>query len=162
MRKTLIIVAVVLLITNAATFFTGVEIGIRGMEIRVQEENAMRPNYTGQQIQDAVNNYRKEKGIAELKVNTYLCSDLIERYLAFQTEAALKEGHPGFETWARGKFKEGFSIVGEVYSSRVTVQKVIDGWKASPGHNEAITNQEYTEICTYAGPEGVVVVLGAE
>ncbi len=160
MKKIIAIIFAILLISDIGSFFLGVQIGIRGTEIRIQEEQNKKVNYTGQQIQDAVNSYRKEKGLRELKVNSLLCSDLATRYLAFQTSEALTEGHPGFDTWAKSKFKEGFNLIGEVFSPRPTVQEVLNGWKNSPGHNEALIDPRYTEVCTYAGVDGVVLVLG--
>lgn len=162
MKKT-ILIGLFLLATWGSTFILGVQVGMRGTEKRYQAIVQQTPNYTGQEIQDAVNGYRQELKLPEMKTDSILCNNLYDRYAKMLSEDALTTGHPGFDDWADIKIKDyGYSLVGEVFSPEPRVESVIDGWKNSPGHNAAITNPEYTRVCTYAGDRGVVMVLGAK
>lgn len=162
MKKAIGVIAF-LLFTWSTTFFIGVQIGVRGTEQRYKALEEMTPDYTGQQVQDAVNAYRKGLGVGELNTDSILCNNLFDRYAKMLSEDALTTGHPGFDDWADIKIKNyGYTLVGEVFSPAPTVNSVIEGWKTSPGHNAAISNKEYTRVCTYAGDRGVVMVLGAK
>jgi uncharacterized protein YkwD len=161
--KKIILIGIFLTFTWASTFFLGVQVGMRGTEARYKELAAVTPNYNGQQIQEAINQYRQSLGLVELKTDSILCNNLYDRYAKMLSEDALTEGHPGFDEWADEKINNyGYSLVGEVFSPMPTVEKVMEGWSGSPGHNLAITNKVYDKVCTYAGNRGVVVVLGAK
>jgi len=161
--KKKIIVLTLFIIWSGVVFSSGLKIGINGSELKYQEDQQRKPNYTGQQVQDAVNAYRKELKLRELKTDDFLCNDIFDRYSKMLSGEALTTGHPGFEEWANMKLnKYNFSLVGEVFSPYPTVEEVLNGWKGSPGHNDAITKKEYSSVCTYAGEKGVVLVLGAK
>ncbi len=161
--KKIIAIVFVLLLTYTSTFVIGVQVGMRGTEKRYQAIQEATPNYNGQQIQDAVNSYRAGLGLKDLATDSVLCNNLYDRYAKMLSEDALTTGHPGFDEWADIKIKDyGYSLIGEVFSPAPTVETVIEGWRNSPGHNQAITNKEYTKVCTYAGDRGVVMVLGAK
>ena len=146
-----------------STLLIGMKIGITGTEKRLEVLVQTTPNYTGQEIQDAVNAYRVKVGLKELKIDSDLCNNLYDRYAKMLSEDALTTGHPGFDEWADQKIKDyGYTLVGEVFSPDLTTEKVMTGWENSPGHNAAITNPKYTGVCTYAGERGVVVVMGAK
>lgn len=162
MKKT-ILIGTFLTFIWASTFFLGVQVGIRGTEVRYKELAEVTPNYTGQEIQDAVNQYRVSLGLKPLEIDSILCNNLFDRYAKMLSDDALIEGHPGFDQWADEKINTyHYSLVGEVFSPKPTVESVMAGWKGSPGHNLAITNKEYSRVCTYAGNRGVVMVLGAK
>lgn len=161
--KKIILIGSILIITWLSTFFIGVNVGIRGTEQRFKELAKVTPTYTGQEIQDVVNKYRESLGLKQLETDSVLCNNLFDRYAKMLSEDALTEGHPGFDEWADSKIKDyGYSLVGEVFSPAPTIETVIEGWKGSPGHNLAITNKNYSGVCTYAGNRGVVMVLGAK
>jgi uncharacterized protein YkwD len=161
--KRKIIAVFILTVAIGTSLFIGIQIGIKGAEERLKSEVLSKPNYTGQQIQDAVNEYRKSLGLRGLVIDSNLCNDLFDRYAQMLSDKALTEGHPGFNDWADIKIKNyGYSLVGEVFSPESTVDNVLEEWKGSPSHNLAITNEKYNKVCTYAGKKGVVVVLGAK
>ncbi len=161
--KKILLISALLLATWGTTFLIGVKVGISGSEQRYKELSKVTPSYTGQQIQDAVNQYRISLGLIPLEVDSILCNNLFDRYAKMLSDDAISEGHPGFNEWADEKINTyHYSLVGEVFSPKSTVESVMVGWKGSPGHNLAITNKEYSRVCTYAGSRGVVMVLGAK
>ena len=162
MKKT-ILIGLFLLFTWGSTFVVGVQVGMRGTEKRYQAIEQATPNYTGQEIQDAVNGYRDSLKLPVLKTDPILCNNLFDRYAKMLSTEATTSGHPGFDEWADIKIKDyGYLLVGEVFSPKPRVDSVLEGWRESPGHNAAITNPEYTRVCTYGGDRGVVMVLGAK
>lgn len=150
------------LLWSGAMFAFGMKVGIDGTEKRLAKPILTQPNYTGQEILDAVNEYRQSKKLTTLKLDEELCNNVVNRYLVFKSPEADKEGHPGFDAWADAEIKKGYRYVGEVFSGEFTKEEVMSGWKGSPSHNEALVNPIYNRGCSYAGDYGVVVLLGAK
>jgi uncharacterized protein YkwD len=88
---------------------------------------------------DLVNAYRKEKGLRPLKLQP----NLTEAARAHSRDLAKWDrishfGSDGSNPWDRVK-RAGYSAqlaAENVGTGQVTIQEVIKGWKASPGHNK--------------------------
>lgn len=69
-------------------------------------------NYTGQQLFDAVNQYRKQNGIPIVNLDMWICDNIVERYIKIKNG----EGHEGFEEWVqKEEIDKKFSLTGELY-----------------------------------------------
>jgi len=119
------------------------------------------PTFTGQELFDAVNVYRNEKGVKELKLDPNLCANLAQRY--FDIKKGLDEGiaHKNFDEWVE-KYIEplGGYYVGEDFAWGSTPQEVIKIWEGSPGHRLSILDPNNTLGCTYAAEGYAVIILG--
>lgn len=119
------------------------------------------PTFTGQELFDAVNVYRKEKGVKELKLENALCSNLAQRY--FDIKKGLDEGvaHKGFDEWYQ-KYVEPYGnyIISEDFAWGNTPQEVIKAWEGSPGHRLSILDPQNTLGCSYAADGYGIIVLG--
>lgn len=117
--------------------------------------------FTGQELFDAVNEYRKQNGIEELKLDPNLCGNLAQRY--FDIKKGLDEGiaHKNFEEWVK-KYIEplGGYYVGEDFAWGNTPQEVIKAWEGSPGHRLSILDSKNTLGCSYAAEGYGIIVLG--
>lgn len=118
------------------------------------------PNFTGQDLLDAVNKYRKENGLSELTLNKTLCNNLAQRYLDIR--AGLKEGivHKGFDDWYEKYIKPYGYYVEEDFAYGNTPNEIIKAWSGSPGHRLSILDKTLRFTCTYASEGYGVIVLG--
>ncbi len=114
------------------------------------------PNFTGQQLFDAVNEYRKANNVSPLKLDSNLCNNLAQRYL--DIKAGLDEGvaHKGMEAWAKKFVPDNYSI-SEDFAWGNTPEEVIHAWEGSPGHRLSILNKDYKVGCSYAA-EGYGII----
>lgn len=118
------------------------------------------PTFTGQEIFDAVNSYRKEKGLTELKLDEVLCGNLAQRYLDIKSGEEENIAHKGFEEWYEKYVKPRGYIAGENYAWGQTPQEVIKAWEGSPGHRLSILNPQNILGCAYAFEGHSIIVLG--
>lgn len=118
--------------------------------------------YTGQELFDAVNEYRTSIGSPALELDPILCNNLVERYLDIKTP---DNGHKGLEEWqndVRINAKLKYGIIGEMYIIDVsTPQNAITWWLGSPGHKSTLEMKEMVYGCAYAS-DGTGVVILAE
>lgn len=113
-------------------------------------------NYTGQQLYDAINEYRKQNGKQPIPIALYMCDNLVARYLKIKSGDI---GHEGFEEWAK-KEEIGNKYIprAELYvKDTFTVKDAIDFWNGSPGHKLTLL-ENFDVGCAYAN-EGVGVVV---
>lgn len=119
------------------------------------------PTFTGQEVFDAVNAYRVQNGVKELKLDQNVCNNLAQRY--FDIKKGLDEGvaHKGFDEWYQ-KYVEplGSYYVGEDFAWGQTPEEVIKVWEGSPGHRLSILDPENTLGCSYATEGYAIIVLG--
>lgn len=119
------------------------------------------PTFTGQDVFDVVNNYRKSKDVNELTLDKILCNNLAQRYLDIQ--AGIKEGiaHKGFDEWYE-KYVKPYSnyYVEEDFAFGNTPQDVIKAWEGSPGHRLSILDKTLNLGCSYASEGSAVIILG--
>lgn len=119
------------------------------------------PTFTGQDVFDAVNSYRKSKGVGELTLDKTLCNNLAQRYLDIQS--GIKEGiaHKGFDEWYEEYVKPyGNYYVEEDFASGNTPEEIIKAWEGSPGHRLSILDKSLNFGCSYASQGSAVIVLG--
>lgn len=121
-------------------------------------------NFTGQQLFDAVNEYRQKNGLKPLTLNMYICDDLVQRYLDLTNPDATYAGHEGFERWVeknKESFKpQGIGLMAELYIKDTTSpQAAIDWWNGSPGHKLVLLG-DFNVGCAYADKGTGVVVVG--
>jgi len=126
------------------------------------------PYFTGQDLLEAVNEYRTSVGSKELTLDENLCDNLVARWLTINADH--ENGHKGFEAWAEGEglIKDG--VVVEPYDKGIglselfiinapEVSSAIEAWTVSPGHKIILEDARYNAICTYAvGGTGVMMM----
>lgn len=118
------------------------------------------PAFTGQEVFDAVNDYRKVNGVKELKLDENLCNNLAQRY--FDIKKGIEEGvaHKGFDEWYEKYIKPLGYYINEDYTWGSTPQEVIKAWEGSPGHRLSILNPQNTSGCSYASEGHAIIILG--
>ena len=122
--------------------------------------------YTGQQLFDAVNEYRVSKNLSSLETDPRLCDNLVERYLAIKEPGS---GHKGFEEWLKSEgIKQDendnryYGLIGEMYVKDIsTPENAIAWWLGSPGHKSTLERPELNKGCAYAN-DGTGVVIMAQ
>ncbi|MFA5136141.1 MAG: hypothetical protein WC489_01985 [Patescibacteria group bacterium] len=117
-------------------------------------------NYTGQQLFDAVNEYRVQNNKKAVPIALYMCDNLVARYLKIKSGDV---GHEGFEEWAKNEqIDKKYIPRAELYvKDTYTTKDAIDFWNGSPGHRLALLQDDYDAGCAYAN-EGIgVIVFGS-
>lgn len=118
------------------------------------------PSFTGQDILDAVNKYRKENNVPELKLDEVLCNNIAQRYLDIKSGEKENIAHKGFDEWYK-KYAEPYGYtVSENYACGQTPEDIIKAWSGSPSHNLSILDKKNKLACTYAAEGCVVILLG--
>lgn len=115
-------------------------------------------DYNGQQLFDAVNEYRVANGEPQLQLDQFICDNLVARYLKIKSGDV---GHEGFEEWVKNEgIDQRFAPIAELYVKDVaTTKDAIEFWNGSPGHRLSALG-DFTVGCAYAN-EGVgVLILG--
>ncbi|QQG44419.1 MAG: hypothetical protein HYW86_00685 [Candidatus Roizmanbacteria bacterium] len=142
--------------------FSVVLLGLIGLVFLIGYRNAnsgyKKANYTGQQLFDSMNEYRLANGKLELKLDPYICDNLVARYLKVKSGDV---GHEGFEEWVKNEeIDKKFAPIAELYiKDTYTTKDAIDFWSGSPGHRLSLLG-DFSVGCAYAN-EGVgVAVLG--
>ena len=141
------ILSVVFLIIIGLIFVFGLRSGNLGYK---------KSNYTGQQLYDAINEYRKQNGKQPIPLALYMCDNLVARYLKIKSGDV---GHEGFEEWAtKEEIRKMYIPRAELYvKDTYTTKDAIDFWNGSPGHR--LTLLESHDVgCAYAN-EGIGVVV---
>lgn len=116
--------------------------------------------YTGEELFQAINDHRLEKGLVKLELDGMLCDNLVERYWAIKEPG---NAHKGYEEWLKS---EGISdnpkygVIGEIYVVDVsTPQNAIAWWTNSPGHRTTLEMSEMKYGCAYANDGTGVVIM---
>lgn len=141
------IIAVVFLGLVGVMFLIGVRNGNLGLK---------KSNYTGQQLFDAINEYRAKNNKKPVRLELTICDNLVARYLKIKSGDV---GHDGFEEWAKQEeIDKKYIPRGELYvKDTYTVKDAIAFWDGSPGHRLALL-ENFDIGCAYAN-EGVGVVV---
>lgn len=118
-------------------------------------------SYNGQELLEAVNKHRQEKGLNSVVVGEGLCDNLVSRW------QAVKEGrqHLGFEEWIKGEgiqLNYGYGEIAELYIQAPTPAEAIAFWAGSPGHRIQLENPKWTDGCAYANEGYGVVILSVK
>lgn len=115
-------------------------------------------NYNGQQLFDAVNEYRISNGKSKLNLDMYICDNLVARYLKIKSGDV---GHEGFEEWVKNEgIDKRFAPISELYiKDSATTKDAIDFWNGSPGHRLSALG-DFTVGCAYANEGTGVLILG--
>ena len=120
--------------------------------------------FTGQQLFDAINEYRVSVNVQPLALELDLCDNLVERYLAVKEP---NTGHKGYEEWLAneglvvdGKLIPKYGLIAELYVTASTPDNAINFWVGSPGHRLTLEKPEFNVGCAYA-LEGTGVVIVA-
>lgn len=118
------------------------------------------PSFTGQEIFDAINKYRKENNVPELKLDEILCNNIAQRYLDIKSGEKENISHKGFDEWYK-KYAEPYGYnVSENYACGQTPEDIIKAWSSSPSHNLPILDKKNKLACTYAAEGCAVILLG--
>lgn len=141
------ILSVVFLAVIGIIFFFGLRNGNLGYK---------KSNYTGQQLYDSINEYRKQNGKQPIPLALYMCDNLVARYLKIKSGDV---GHEGFEEWAKKEeIDKKYIPRAELYvKDTYTVKDAIDFWNGSPGHKLTLL-ENFDVGCAYAN-EGIGVVV---
>lgn len=114
---------------------------------------------TGQEIFNAINNNRQEKGLAKLELEPRICDNLVQRYLDIMNPDNKYIGHAGFEKWYEEQGLQEYEL-SEVYVSGIrSGAEAVKFWESSPGHKSAVEGN-YKLACAYANQGVAVAVLG--
>ncbi len=117
------------------------------------------PTYTGQDIFDAVNVYRKQNGVQEIKLDQALCNNLVSRWQTLSKPDTF--GHHGLYEWYDQYVAPyGNYRIYEDFAGGNTPQEVIKSWEGSPGHRLSILEPKATVGCSYAHGGFAVIELG--
>jgi len=144
--------------TIFSVVFLTIIVLIFGVAYRNANMGYTKANYNGQQLFNAVNQYRTVNGKGEIVLDQYICDNLVDRYLKVKSGEV---GHEGFEEWVANEgIDQRFAPVAELYiKDTATTDEAIEFWNGSPGHRLSILG-DFTVGCAYAN-EGIgVVVLG--
>jgi hypothetical protein len=115
---------------------------------------------TGQEVFDAVNNYRKTKGLPLFKLDPRICDNLVQRYYDIVNPDNKYVGHAGFEKWIKTEGLQDEYDLAEVYVTNIGAgSDAVKFWQSSPGHNSAVLG-EYKLGCAYANQGVAVMILG--
>lgn len=136
----------------------GIIVAVFAYGYRNANEGYTKATYTGQQLFDAVNEYRAANGKQQLVLDQYICDNLVDRYLKVNSGDV---GHEGFVEWAKTEgIDEKFAPIAELYiKDTATTQDAIDFWNGSPGHRLSALG-DFTVGCAYANEGTGVLVLG--
>jgi len=116
-------------------------------------------SFTGQEVFDAVNKYRKDNGVGEIKLDDRLCNNLAQREI--DIEAGMKEGiaHKNLDEWYK-KYVPQNIFVSEDADNNTTIEGVIKDWDSSPGHRLSILDPKAKIGCSYAANNWAVIEIG--
>lgn len=118
------------------------------------------PSFTGQEVFDAVNEYRKENGVSELKLDEVLCNNIAQRYLDIEAGEKENIAHKGFDEWYK-KYAEPYGYAAsENYACGQNPEDIIKAWDGSPSHKLSILNEKNKLACAYASSGCAVLILG--
>lgn len=115
------------------------------------------PDYTGQELFDAVNSYRESKNLPLIKLSPDFCNNIVSRWELMSNPDTI--GHEGFEEWAHKYLPAGASI-SEIAGPGNTPQELVNSWVGSPSHRLSLDNATFTWGCAYATNGYGVVELG--
>ncbi len=120
------------------------------------------PTFTGQEVFDAVNNYRTQNGVKELKLDSGLCNHLSQRWLDIKAGEDENVAHKGLDEWTRkyGNPNGRFSKGDEDIATGNTPEEVIQAWAGSPGHRLSILNPDADVACSYALKGTAIIEIG--
>lgn len=141
------IISVVILTIITIIFFVG---------FRNSNKGYQKTNYNGQQLFDAINEYRTQHGKKTIPLELVMCDNLVARYLKIKSGDV---GHEGFEEWAKKEeIDKKYIPMAELYIKETyTTKDAIKFWDGSPGHRLALL-EDYEVGCSYAN-EGIGVVV---
>lgn len=117
------------------------------------------PNFTGQQLFDAVNIYRKQNNVAEIKLDDNLCNNLAQRYLDISKPENKDIAHAGFEEWVKKYVPNNYAVSEDIAWGN-TPEGVVKAWDGSPGHRLSILNPKNVVGCSYAANGTGIIELG--
>jgi len=113
------------------------------------------PEFSGQQLFDAVNGYRKGKGLVELRLNDNACNDIFSRWQALSDPETF--GHEGLDEWAAERYPQPYDG-GEIYAEGNSPEDLINDWVNSPSHRIMLEGNFFYG-CAYASNHKGVVEL---
>lgn len=119
-------------------------------------------NFTGEELLEAVNKYRKEHGVPELQLKSSLCQ-LSSKRLGEILAAGQLDNHEGFEAY----FKEHqvselevTNVAENLASGYASAWDTVMGWDSSPAHKTfLLADGAYVWGCTSAN-RGFAVLIG--
>ncbi len=115
--------------------------------------------YNGQQVFDAINQFRQTNGKELVLIEPALCDNLVQRYLDIKNPDKQYEGHAGFVRWVETEGLSNYELAEVYVKDTQTPQEAIDFWNGSPGHRTAILGN-YKLGCAYANEGIAVAILG--
>lgn len=121
------------------------------------------PSYTGEDLWEAVQNYRRAHTLKEFKQANELCTVASIRVNEL-LELGKLDNHDGFDARANEFFERNpdWSSINENLASgySTAVQVVEWGWDQSLGHKALIQSEEYPYACTAANQGFAVLITG--
>lgn len=131
-------------------------ISVFGLFIYISHEKQNVPNWSGQELFNAVNKQRESVGVSPITLGEGLCDNLVSRW------QNVRDGkkHEGAQQWYDQEginTKYGYGEIAELYITAETPEKAVEFWVNSPGHKLELDNPKWTDGCTYAS-EGIGIL----
>jgi uncharacterized protein YkwD len=124
-----------------------------------------KPNFTGEQLMQAVNKYRREHGVPELQLHSGLCQ-LSSRRLGELIDLGQLDNHAGFENYFDNNEIEDLSgpsltnVAENLASGYPSAWDTVMGWDSSPPHRTfLLADGSYKYGCGSANL-GFAVLIG--
>jgi len=119
--------------------------------------------YTGVELWQEVQKYRRQHGVPEFKQDNVLCTIASIRVNQLLTLNAL-DNHDGFSPLVEKFQKNGqlthHNVAENILSGYPTAKEAVDGWDSSPGHQSLLQDGAYIYACTAAN-SGFGVLIAA-
>lgn len=148
-----VVLPTIILLLCFGTFFFGYRQALKATGV-------LDPQYTGQQVFDAVNVYRVSRGLKEIPVDPALCDNLVQRWLDLTNPDNAFAGHEGSVRWAEQEGLRDRYDLAELYmKNSPSPDATVSWWAGSPGHRTTVEGN-YTSGCAYADKGTSVVILG--
>lgn len=129
---------------------------------KTQKSTQFRPDYTGPELWEAVNNARITHGVSPLKQKDILCTIAAIRLNQIR-ELGKLDNHDGFDPVV-DKYQDSPGMPNNVseflISGYPTPDQAVEGWLNTLGHKKLITGGEYVWGCIYAANGFAVATTG--
>ncbi len=135
----------------------------RAPQPRTEGGAPTRPTFTGQDLWQAVQNYRRAHSLFSFEQSNELCTVASIRVNEL-LELGKLDNHDGFSRRSEEFFERnpGWSAINENIAAgyQTAVQTVEWGWDQSLGHQALIQSQEYPKACAAANSGFAVLITG--
>lgn len=138
------------MLSSLATFFFILSLLIKNTSY----STTPRRSVTGYELFDAVNDYRKKRGLLSFVLHDSLCNNIAERSNVFEktfSHAGLDEHVKAYiYPFSNTDKASPIRSVVELFATGFSAEEMVHGLSTSPSHDLALRDPSYRYICTYA------------